>query len=114
MKSLIVIWLLVLVTLVSGGLYVNNALGNMLVEVNTSVLTPRTTLTVENSNPSTLQPSQAVYEDETRPSDVIQPTMLDNDLQHMQHSWFTQGTEPVVQTLFGAGDLNSGQYVSIK
>lgn len=96
MKSLIIIWLVVLAVIVGGSAYMNHAIGQMIVEMpdsHTSVLTPRSTLTVQSSDSSTLQPAGAVYEDETRPSDVIQPTMLDNDLQHMKNSWFMQGTE---------------------
>lgn len=65
------------------------------VDASTSVLTPQSTLTVHNSDSSALQPVQALYEDEVRPSDVIQPAMIDNELQHMKNSWFIQGTEYV-------------------
>lgn len=52
MKSLIIIWLLVLVTLVGGGVYMNHAINGMLEaipEAHTSVLTAQTSLEVVNS-----------------------------------------------------------------
>jgi len=89
--------LVVLAVVVGGSAYMNHAIGQMVQEMpdsHTSVLTPRSTLTVENSNPSTLQPVQALYEDETLPAWTIQPTMLDNDLQHMRHYTFLQDVAP--------------------
>lgn len=93
MKTLIAIWVLVLITIVGGSWYMLNTINKMVIEEQTSVLTPRSTLTVQSSDSTQLQPVQALYEDEMRPSDVIQPTMLSNELQHQKHSWFIQGTE---------------------
>jgi hypothetical protein len=50
-------------------------------------------LEVQSANSTQLQPVQALYEDEVTPVQVIQPAMVDNELQHMKNSWFIQGTE---------------------
>lgn len=110
MKSLIIIWLLVLVTLVGGFWYMNTAINQLIQEIpkdsviinhcNTNgmvllthskcVLTGFNSLEVHNSNPTQLQPVQALYEDEYTPAMELQPTEY---LQVTRHSWFIQGTE---------------------
>lgn len=93
MKSLIIIWVLVLVTIIGGTVYMNHTINNMikrLPEDNTSVLTGFNSLEVQNSNSTQLQPVQALYEDEETPAQVIQPTEF---IQVTRHYWFIQGTE---------------------
>lgn len=95
MKSLTIIWLVVLAVIVGGGLYVNHAIGQMIGEMpdsHTSVLTPQSTLTVLNSDSSMLQPSQALYEDEYTPAMELQ---LTDYLQVSRHWAFLQDTNSI-------------------
>ena len=79
MKSLIVIWVAVLVTIVGGSAYMNHAIGQMVQEMpdsHTSVLTPRTSLEV-------------VYnygEQKTAPIHVIEPKVRDVYLQYGEYA----------------------------
>ena len=91
MRSLIIIWLLVLVTLVGGSLYMNHVIGQMLVETQTSVLTPRTSLEVHSANSTQLQPAGMSYEDEYTPVMAVQPA--DYSKQTTRHYYFLQPTE---------------------
>lgn len=65
MKSLIIIWLTVLVVLVGGGLYMNHAINELvesLPEQHTSVLRGFNSLEVVNSDSTQLQPKNVHYE----------------------------------------------------
>jgi hypothetical protein len=91
MKSLIIIWLAVLVTIVGGSAYMNHAIGQMIEEMpdsHTSVLTPRTSLEV-------------VYnysEQKTANINVLEPKVSDV---YLQYGAYTQ-TLPSPQPLQGS------------
>lgn len=75
MKQLIIIWLLVLITIIGGSLYMNHAINDMLEaipEAHTSVLTPQTSLeVVYNYN-----------EQKTANINVLEPKVSDAYLQY--------------------------------
>lgn len=68
-----------------------NLIPPMQIDASTSVLTPRSTLTVQSSDSTALQPSGAVYEDETTATMLVQPA--DYSKQTTKHYWFLQPTE---------------------
>lgn len=96
MKSLIIIWLVVLAVIVGGSAYVNHAIGQMIEEMpapRIGLVRGSSLEVVQSTDSVALQPAGAVYEDEETAALIVQPTMWDNDLQHMKNSWFLQGTE---------------------
>jgi flagellar basal body-associated protein FliL len=75
MRSLVIIWLLVLVTLVGGAVYMNHAINSMvesLPEARTAVLTPRTSLKVVYN----------YQEQKTANINVLEPKVSDVYLQY--------------------------------
>lgn len=91
MKSLIVIWLLVLAVVVGGSAYMNHAIGQMIEEMpeaRTSVLTPRTSLEVVYN----------YQEQRTTNINVLEPKVSDV---YLQYGAYTQ-TLPSPQPLQGS------------
>ncbi len=97
MKSLIIIWLLALVTIIGGGLYMNHAINGMieqLPEEHTSVLTPQSTLEVVYN----------YQEQKTADIHVLEPKV--SDVYYQNAPYIQQGTLVTPLVIYGTLDTD--------
>lgn len=94
MKSLIIIWLVVLAVVVGGSAYMNHAIGQMIEEMpapRIGLVRGSSIEVVQSTDSVALQPAGAVYEDETTATMIVQPA--DYSKQTTKHYWFLQPTK---------------------
>jgi flagellar basal body-associated protein FliL len=90
-KSLIIIWVIVLVTIVGGSAYMISEI-NKMVEEQTDVVSGSNSLRVVNSTSKDLQPQTFYAEDEITVHETLQPTTVGNYMQYQKHYTFLQPT----------------------